>query len=280
MSPPHPNMDLLAVWTDTHAHLSDPKFDTDRHVVLDRAFEAGIQLIIEIADGPQEWEKARQLAELYPQKLYWTGGFHPYFADQVTVERLAQLKRLANHAQFVAIGEVGLDYAKASLGRDIQQDSFIKSIESAFDLGKPLVVHCREAYPDLLSILEKKMNNCPDALASCPGVIHCFSGTGDEAKALLALGFYIGVDAPITYPSAKRLREALAHVPIEKIVLETDSPYLPPQAHRGKRNEPAYIPMIAKALAELKNIPVGEVQNISYQNTLALYRIKPLVKSQ
>ena len=265
-------------WADTHAHLSDAQFDGDRGAVIERAFGAGVNLIVEIADGPSEWEKALVLAEKYVEKIWWAGGFHPYYADQVTRENLETLKRLLKHPQFVAIGEVGLDYAKAKIDSRIQKEAFNKIIDFSFEWEKPLIIHCRDAYSDLIQILSERLRHRPAALTPNAGVIHCFSGVTDDAKALVDLGFYIGVDAPVTYPNAHSLRSALAHVPVEKLVLETDSPYLPPQPIRGKRNEPSYIPMIGAALAAVKEISIEMLKKISFTNTLSLYRLNAIVK--
>src|SRR5262245_50389855 len=140
------------MWFDTHAHLSDPKFDSDRKETIDRAFANGIAGIIEIADGPDEWEKARCLAEQYPGKMWWAAGLHPYYSDQSSDEVFSSLKSFANHPQFVAIGEVGLDYAKCPIPADKQKQALAKALRLAKEINKPLIIHCREAFDDLLTI--------------------------------------------------------------------------------------------------------------------------------
>ncbi|MCG3205485.1 MAG: putative metal-dependent hydrolase YcfH [Elusimicrobia bacterium] len=258
-------------WFETHAHLSDAKFDSDRDQVIERAFSAGIGAIVEIADGPTEWPKAKQLAERYSGKLWWAAGLHPYYADQSAPPLWRELKGLTQHPQFVAIGEIGLDYAKCPIPQDVQKEAFINGIELALQTHKPMIIHCREAYTDLMPLLRSYISN-----ASNPGVIHCFSGNRENAEELIHMGFYLGVDGPLTYPSATALREALQTIPNDKLVLETDSPYLPPQTHRGQRNEPSLLPEIGNHLAWLRNISPKEMTKITYLNSKKLFRLNPL----
>ncbi len=257
------------MWFETHAHLSDAKFDWDRDQVIDRAFSSGLSTIIEIADGPEEWPKARALAERYSGRMWWAAGLHPYYADKSTPELWRELKQLTKHPQFVAIGEVGLDYAKCPIPHDQQQLAFECGIELANEIDKPLIIHCREAYGDLMPILRRHFSS----KKSCPGVVHCFSGDRDNADELVSMGFYLGVDGPVTYPSANGLREALADVPLHSIVLETDSPYLPPQSHRGQRNEPAYLPKIGTHLASVRGNAVASLAELTAENGRKLFRL-------
>lgn len=260
------------MWFDTHAHLSDSQFDSDREDVVRRAFANGVDRIVEIADGPADWEKARALAEKFAGRIWWAAGLHPYVSDQASAQLFQSLGAMAAHPQFVAIGEVGLDYAKCPVPKDQQARAFVSAIELALDVGKPLVVHCRDAYVDLHPILEPYFGCRPDKSVA-PGVVHCFSGNAADAARLVEMGFYLGVDGPVTYPNAKALREALASVPAERLVLETDSPYLPPQTSRGQRNEPGYLPGIAVRLAELKGETPERFAAISSQNAERLFRL-------
>jgi TatD DNase family protein len=193
-------------------------------------------------------------------------------SDQASPELFAALGKLTAHPQFVAIGEVGLDYAKCPIPKDQQARAFISAIELALEVKKPLVIHCREAYADLHPILEPYFG-CRQDKSISPGVVHCFSGSAADAARLTNMGFYLGVDGPVTYPNAKALREALASVPAEKLVLETDSPYLPPQTSRGQRNEPGYLPGIAVRLAELKGESPESFAAISSRNAEKLFRL-------
>lgn len=259
-------------WFDTHAHLSDAKFDSDRDAAVARALDAGVTRLVEIADGPDEWPKARALSRKFSKTILWAAGLHPYYAGQSNPEIWRELRSFAAEPGFVAIGEVGLDYAKSEIPPDRQKEAFSEAIELALSLEKPLIVHCRNAYPDLIPILREQLKE-PGAPA-CPGVIHCFSGTAADAEAVLTLGFYLGVDGPVSYPSAKPLREALSSVPLDRLVLETDSPYLPPQTHRGQRNEPSLLPGIGSALAVLKNVSPLELARRTFDNGLTLFRQK------
>jgi TatD DNase family protein len=256
------------VWFETHAHLSDSKFDSDRDQVIERAFASGLSTIVEIADGPEEWPKAQALAERYPGKIWWAAGLHPYYADKSSPALWAALKKISKHTQFVAIGEVGLDYAKCPIPPSDQQKAFRSGIELALEIDTPLIIHCREAYNDLMPILREHFKG-----GRCPGVVHCFSGNGENAAELVEMGFYLGVDGPITYPNAKSLREALEKIPASSLVLETDSPYLPPQPHRGQRNEPSYLPQIGTHLASLRGNLVANFAETTSENGRRLFRL-------
>jgi TatD DNase family protein len=173
---------------------------------------------------------------------------------------------------------VGLDYAKCPLAPEIQKKTFTAAIELSLQVNKPLIVHCRNAYSDLLPILRRffTRHSRESGNDRSPGVIHCFSGNKEEAHELISMGFYLGVDGPITYPNSDALRAALADCPLESLVLETDSPYLPPQTHRGQRNEPSHLPAIGKYVAMLRRQPVGEVAAILTANSVKLFRLNRL----
>ncbi len=258
------------MWIETHAHLSDPQFDADRDKTIERAFSNGIERIIEIADGPNEWGKAQELAERYPGKIWWAAGLHPYYADQASDPIFDDLRGFARHPQFVAIGEVGLDYAKCQIPKETQKDTLARALQAAQQVNKPLVIHCREAFNDLLPLFRQWFKKPP---TQSPGVIHCFSGNKEQAAELVEMGFYLGVDGPITYPKAHDLRETLASVPPERLVLETDSPYLPPQNYRGRRNEPGYLPFIGEQLAKILNLAPEKLATILRQNSCDLFRL-------
>ena len=260
----------MSGWFDTHAHLSDAKFDADRDDAIRRAAEAGVDAIVEIADGPDEWPKARSLADRFPDRIDWAAGLHPYYADQGSDALFAQLETLAAHPRFRAVGEIGLDYAKCPIPRDVQIRAFRQALDLALRIDKPVIIHCRDAYADLLPVLEATFGPRPGGAA--PGVVHCFSGTAADAERALRLGFYLGVDAPITYPSAGSLRDALSAVPADRLVLETDAPYLPPQSRRGKRNEPAFLPETGARLAELLSMPLDELRERTTRNARTLFR--------
>lgn len=233
--------------------------------------EAGVFRIIEIADGPSEWTKARDLAERHAGSMWWAGGIHPYHADQATPAVWDDLARLAIDPRFVAVGEIGLDYAKCPIPRERQIQTFEEGLDLAARLNKPVVIHCREAYVDLMPILRKRAG--ARTSDDPPGVVHCFSGNAEQARELRTLGFFLGVDGPVTYPGAKGLREALEAVPVDAFVLETDSPYLPPQSRRGQRNEPSCLPEIGMRLALHKGVRPEEASDLWTRNAHRLFRL-------
>lgn len=265
---------------DTHAHLSDAQFDPDRPAVLERSRGQGIHAIVEIADEPKGWDKARGLAESadyanraqYPE-IFWACGFHPHYGEEGLNFDFDAMKRAASTPRCVAVGEIGLDYVKSAASKEAQASTFRKALEVAAEVQKPVVIHCREAQADTLRILKSFFaGTARRDLAT--GVIHCFSGDSHFAEGCLDLGFYLGVDGPITYPSAKALREVIAEVPLDRLVLETDCPYLPPQSYRGQRNESSYLIHIADKFCEMFGKPLEEISQITTQNAKNLFRLR------
>jgi TatD DNase family protein len=205
--------------------------------------------------------------------MWWAGGIHPYHADQSGPAVWSGLERLAADPRFVAVGEIGLDYAKCPIPRERQIVAFEEGLDLADRLDKPVVIHCRDAYADLMPILRRRGQERRGG--QVPGVVHCFSGDGDQARELTGLGYLLGVDGPITYPNAEKLRRALEGVPVESFVIETDSPYLPPQSRRGQRNEPSCLPEVALRLAMHKRCPPAEAADIWMANSRRLFRLQP-----
>ncbi len=259
-------------FVDTHAHLGDPQFDADRDCVFARAAAAGVARIVEIADHPDEWTRAIAIARERPDSVRCALGLHPYYADRYNAAFIPHLRAALNTApQAVAIGEIGLDYAKASVPRDIQRHAFEKIALASKSWDIPVVIHCRDAFLDLLPIL-KNIHGGRPADRRFWGVVHCFTGTPDDAAECAALGLALGADGPITYKKNDALRAAFGRVGPDAVVLETDSPYLPPQSSRGKRNEPVAIIEIAAKLAEVWGISLEEVARRTSANADALYR--------
>lgn len=258
-------------WFETHAHLCDPRFSADRDEVVRRAFDAGVEPIVEIADGPDEWDAAAALAAANPGRVFWAAGLHPYYADKSSDEVWDRLAGFAARADFVAVGEIGLDYAKSSAEAAAQKAAFERGLAVARRINRPVIIHCREAFPDLLEILAR----WAPATTPSPGVVHCFTGSAADAEALVTMGFHLGVDGPVTYPSSRALREALKAAPLDRLVLETDSPYLPPQSRRGQRNEPALLPEVAAGLAALHGVSPDELSDITARNARRLFRLAP-----
>ncbi len=252
---------------DTHAHLDFPNYKKDYDEVLERAAAAGVKAIICVGIDEKSSTNAVKLAESTPQ-LWATVGIHPHDAAKVSDNYQLHLEKLASSERVVAIGETGLDYYKNYSPRHVQQMVLRELMHLAWQVKKPLVFHCRDAYEDLLKILtEEKVENIG-------GVLHCFSGDKDFARQSLNLGLYISIAGPVTYPNAHRLREVVKYVPLDRILLETDSPFLAPQPQRGKRNEPACVEYIYDEVAQLKQISRLKLQNHCRQNLFHLTGIE------
>lgn len=244
---------------DTHCHLLDGSFDDDRKKVIERAVSCGIAKIIEISCETVLWQRSLFLCENY-KDIFCAIGVHPNDAD-----KFVDFSGFLTNKKVVAVGECGLDYYWKKVDKKVQVDIFEKQLEISENFKKPVVIHCRQAEEDVYKILAGHKN--------IKGVIHCFSSSVEFAKKFLQLGFYIGIDGPATYPNAKVLREIIKMLPAERILLETDSPYLPPQNFRGKRNEPSYIKYIAEKIAEIKEMPVSEISQITDENAKKLFGI-------
>ena len=262
---------------DTHAHLCDAQFEPDRPEVLKRALESHVGTIVEIAESPQGWQRARDFSEnpsAVPEglKVFWTCGFHPHHAREQEGFDFDIMKKSAASPGCLAVGEIGLDYAKSAASKENQASLFLKCLEISSEVNKPVVIHCRDAQADTLRTLRSFFGGLARR-DFCTGVIHCFSGDLHFAEACMDLGFYLGVDGPITYPSSGALRDVISKAPLDRIVLETDSPYLPPQDFRGKRNESSYIRKIADKLAEIFGKNPEEIAKVTTQNASKLFRL-------
>src|SRR3989339_631849 len=242
---------------DTHCHLLDESFNSDRKEVIERAFAEGITKIIEISVEPSLWQGSLDLCRRY-NNIFCTFGIHPHDA-----EKYVDYTHLLKDEKVVAVGEFGLDYHRNNVDKKIQAEVFEKQLDIAKKINKPVIIHSREAEVDSYKILSQYKN--------LRGVVHCFSSTLEYAEKFLALGYYLGIDCPVTYPKADNLRDVVKNVPLEKILLETDAPYLPPQKFRGKRNEPSYIKFIAEEIAKIKNLSIDEVSKITDNNAEVLF---------
>jgi len=244
------------VLVDTHAHLHDLAFADDRDAALGRARAAGIGRVVTIGTDVATSGDAVALAGRHPD-VYAAVGIHPHDAATADDPALADLARLAEMLKVVAIGEIGLDYYRNLAPRDTQLRAFRAQLALARDLGKPVLVHCREAHADLLAELEAA------DVARVGGILHCFSGDLAIAERGLALGLVLSIAGPVTYPNARRLAAVVRGVALERLVLETDCPYLPPQPWRGQRNEPAYLGVTAARVAELAGVSVETVARLT-----------------
>ena len=256
------------VFVDTHCHLDFNTFDTDRESVLRRALDGGVNRILVPGVDLVSSQRAIRLAES-EKAIFVAVGIHPNEARSWKKDSLELLRNLARHPKVVAIGEIGLDFYRDRAPRELQSQIFKEQLGLAAELSLPVVIHSRQAEEDILEILEawKKVLFASDSgLIEHPGVLHSFSGRQKEAKRAIQARFSIGVTGPVTYPSAHELRETLSSLNLEDLLIETDAPFLTPQAHRGERNEPAYVCFVAEKLAELFNLTPEFVALITTNN--------------
>ena len=220
--------------TDSHCHLDFPDFDTERDAVIKRAVDAGVHRMVTICTRLKNEPQVRQIAETYGP-VFYAAGTHPMSAAEEPLTSVDELVRLSQHPKFVGIGETGLDYHYTADSKDIQKQSLVIHIQAAQRTGLPLIIHARDADQDMADILTSEYRNAP---YSC--VMHCFSSSAELARAALDLGFYLSMSGIAAFPKSQELRDIFAAAPIDRILVETDSPYLAPPPYRGKRNEPAY----------------------------------------
>lgn len=260
---------------DSHAHLNDPAFDQDRETLLRTVLpHAGIVASVEIGCSPEEWQPALALAKKYPGFVYPVLGVHPEYAPLLKEEHWPLLKQ--GLPQAVAVGEIGLDYTCLDIaGKELQQQTFADMLELATIAKKPIVLHVRRtgedysAYDDTFAAL--KRNWSPSAAIKYPGVLHCFCARYEEAKRALDQGLLLGINGCFTYKKNEYIREAVKKAGLDKIVLETDCPYLSPQGKRGQRNDPSNIPLLAQFVADYFDVHVEEVAAVTTQRTKQLY---------
>jgi TatD DNase family protein len=240
---------------DSHAHLEFPQFDADRQAMLDRAREAGVRTLLAIGSGtgPHRLNAAIPFAEEHGW-IFATVGIHPHEAKLATEEHFANLDELARHHKVIAWGEMGLDYFHDHSPRETQHEVFRRQLDQARAARLPIVIHCREAWADCLAIMQRDW-----ASSGLGGILHCFTGTIEDARRGLDMGFVISFAGNLTYPKMAPLREVARELPLDRLLIETDSPFLPPQSHRGKRNEPALVAEVARTLGAVRNLSANEV---------------------
>jgi TatD DNase family protein len=247
---------------DSHCHLDSAEFNEDREAVIERAIAAGVEhmLAIGTGDGPPDLEAGLRLADRHPA-FFATVGVHPHDAAKANPDDLKRLVGLLAHPKVLAIGEIGLDYHYDFSPREVQQTVFIQQMEIAASARKPIVIHTREAWDDTLALIEQHW--APHGIG---GIMHCFSGGPEEARCALGLGFYLSFGGIVTFPKALAVQEAAKSAPRDRILVETDAPYLAPVPKRGKRNEPALIVHTARKLAELRGESYEELCDATSEN--------------
>lgn len=264
---------------DSHAHLTDPAFDTDRDELITQKLPAAqIGWSVEIGCAPDEWQTTLQLAEKYPKQIIPVLGVHPEYAASFSLQDANVLQKLLHRPQVAAVGEIGLDYTCLEMAEKTKQHAlFCQMISLADDFRLPLVLHVRRqgedfsAYDDTFAILK----TCWRQRVQRPytGVLHCFCARYEEAKKALDNGFLLGINGCFTYKKNEYIRQTIKKVGLDKIILETDCPYLSPQGKRGTRNDPANIPLIAQFVADYMQLPVEKVAQVTSENTRILYNL-------
>ncbi|TDL95277.1 TatD family hydrolase [Macrococcus carouselicus] len=251
---------------DTHVHLNADQYDEDLQEVIDRALAAGINRMIVIGFDEKTITRTMELIDQY-DFIYGVIGWHPVDAIDFNDDYYNWIKELAVHPKIVAIGEMGLDYHWDKSPKDVQKDVFRRQIALAKELKKPIVIHNREATQDVIDILKE------ENAAEVGGVMHSFSGSTEICDKILKMNFIISLGGPVTFKNARQPKEVAKHVPLDKLIVETDAPYLTPHPYRGKRNEPAYVKFVAEQIAELRGITYEELAAATTQNAERLFHI-------
>lgn len=252
---------------ETHAHYDDEQFDSGREALLASLPDCGIKRVVNVGASIASTRNSIELAEKY-EFIYATVGVHPSEIEELNEERFAWLRDLTKLEKVVAVGEIGLDYYwdKKPDVQERQRYWFKRQMELARETHLPIIVHSRDAAADTLQVMKEAHAE------EIPGVIHCYSYSPEIAQEFIKMGYYIGVGGVVTFKNAKKLKETVEQIPLERILLETDSPYMAPEPYRGKRNDSRYIPYIVEKIAELKQVSIEEVEEITWQNAMNLYR--------
>lgn len=259
---------------DTHAHLDLNKFDGDREAVVKRARQAGVAAIVNVGTDLRSSRATVGLAEEY-DCIYAAVGMHPHDAKRLDGAALAALRELAGRPKVVAVGEIGLDFYRNLSPPEQQRRAFRAQLAWAARLGKPVVIHDREAHDEVMDVLTDWATGLQDSrLAGRLGVLHTFSGDRAMAEQAIELGFYVSISGPVTYHNARRLPEVVRAVPLDRLLVETDCPFLAPHPHRGKRNEPAHVRLVAEAIADLKGVPFDVLAEATTANAQRLFQFE------
>lgn len=251
---------------DTHVHLNAEQYEEDVKEVIERAVEAGVRKMVVVGFDRPTIEKAMVLAEQYPF-IYAVIGWHPVDAIDCTDEDLLWIEELSAHSKVVGIGETGLDYYWDKSPKDVQQALFRKQIRLAQKVDLPVIIHNRDATADVVRILKEEEAHLTG------GIMHCYGGSVETAKECIEMNFMISLGGPVTFKNAKMPKQVATEIPLDHLLIETDAPYLAPHPHRGKRNEPALVTLVAEEIARLKEISIEEVAKHTTENALKLFRI-------
>ncbi|MEH7222911.1 TatD family hydrolase [Bacillus sp. JJ1566] len=252
---------------DTHAHLNAIQYQDDLDEVIERALSEGVERIVVVGFDRETITRAIELADQY-EFIYATVGWHPVDAIDMTDEDLAWIEELSAHPKVVALGEMGLDYYWDKSPKDIQKEVFRKQIALAKKVKLPIIIHNREATADIIDILQE------ENASEVGGIMHCFTGSIEVAKQCMDMNFYISFGGPVTFKNAKKPKEVAAEIPLDRLLIETDCPYLTPHPFRGKRNEPSYVKYVAEQIAELKGVSFEEIAEKTSDNAKRFFGIK------
>ena len=256
---------------DSHAHYDDKRFDTDREDLLKSLPEHGIGAVVNVCADADSLQTTPALADAY-EKVYAAVGIHPSEIADLNDALIERIRRLSEREKTVAIGEIGLDYywEKDEKVREAQRFWFVRQLSLAKETGLPVIIHSRDAAKDTFEIMQKA------AADGIPGVIHCYSYSAEQAAEYVRMGYYIGIGGVVTFSNGRKLRETVEKVPMERILLETDAPYMAPEPHRGERNSSLLLPAVVKTIAEIKGISGREVEEITWQNACELFGLMHL----
>lgn len=266
------------IFTDTHCHLNFDSFSNDIDQVIQQALHNNVKMVLVPGLDIETSKQAIRLAENH-KIVFAAVGFHPNdLSSWQDEESIEELYKLAQHHKVVGIGEIGLDYYRNYSPKQRQLKAFQAQLILAEELQKPVIIHNRNSHDDILRMMNEWHTNIDpkNKLFRCPGVLHSFDGSLEFARNAVEMNFYLGISGPITYKNANDKRETIRSIPIEKLLLETDAPFLSPHPHRGKRNEPSYIPIIAKKLTEVKNYDLADVARVTTQNSINLFSWEPV----
>ena len=262
----HKNMQKLPELIDTHAHLDFPEFAGSIPATIKRALHAGVSMIVTIGIDIETSRKAAEIARSY-ERIYASAGIHPHASFSMDAGDILELKKIAANCRVVAIGEIGLDYFRDRQPRPIQKECMKRQIAMAAEIAKPVIFHIRDAWEDFFLIVPEFASSLP------PSVMHCFSGDWAIASRCLDMGFYLSIPGVVTFPKAELLQEVVKRAPLDRLLVETDSPYLAPVPYRGKTNEPAYLLHTAEKIAECRREPFEKVAAHTTQNARTVFKI-------
>lgn len=256
------------MFIDSHAHLDDKRFDEDRDLVIQRLKDNGIDIAVNVGADLQTSINSVELSKKYDH-IYATVGIHPHSADEADKETIEKIKELAQNEKVVAIGEIGLDFYYDNSPRESQRECFKELLEVAKELDLPVVIHSRDASQETFETIQQAQDG------TLRGVMHCYSGSVEMAEEYInKLGFYISIGGPVTFKNARIVKEVAESVPLDKLLIETDCPYLTPEPYRGKRNEPMYVKYTAAEIAKLRGITVEELAQATSKNARELFNLK------